>query len=108
MHMTSMYRRLRELVPPVSRAARRPRIRDTAVDRGEPLCARFHAHASVARSWRAVCLLQFPLLEPYVRYYRIRLSDGLSVKGIHEELTLLPSQVDQPCPLQGTVDTRPL
>ena len=69
-----MYGRLRERVPPVSRAVRSPRIHDTAVGRSEPLLASFPACASIARPWPAVRRHQFPLIEPDVQISRIRLS----------------------------------
>ena len=101
--MACVYGRLYEHLPSVSETGRRPYFHDTAVGRGEPLLARFQACASIARPWLGACLHQFPLIEPYVRCYRIRLSDGLSVISIRKKLTALPLQIDQPRPLQGRV-----
>ena len=50
--------------------------------------------------------IALPLVKPYVRNYRIRLSDDPSAIGIRKELTALNSQIDKPLGLQCMIQRR--
>ena len=89
--MADLHGRQCERTPLVSDMAHSPHRPGTAVGRRVLLPARFPVCASLTRPWPSVCSPQSPLVEPYVRFSRIRLSDGLSVTGIRL-LTQFPSQ----------------